>query len=359
MGPSPAAGDPTPEADLSEVERLLPIVRRVIGARVANHDAAEDLVQETLLRILTASDRIEPGRWEPYAVATAKNVVATMWRDRDREARNRHRALDPSLPEAPEDRVVAEEESAAISAALLKLTDRERESLLAHEVAGEDTRSLAEGSGTSAGAVAAQLHRTRARLRVEYLLALEQESPPTDQCRPALLALSSGNRRRQADVDVGRHLLRCAFCARVSQPLLGRATPRDDEVRIPIHEDADIVKARQSARELASQLGYAPSELTIIATAVSEVARNIVRFAERGEVVVGLLREPRTGVQVVARDAGPGIADVDRAMADGYSTYGGLGIGLPGARRLMDEFTVVSELDHGTTVTMTKWLQED
>ena len=82
----------------------------------------------------------------------------------------------------------------------------------------------------------------------------------------------------------------------------------------------------------------------MIATAVSEIARNIVRFAGNGEVVIELLDDPRPGVRVVARDTGPGIADVERALADGYSTYNGLGMGLPGARRLMDEFTLVSEL---------------
>ena len=83
-----------------------------------------------------------------------------------------------------------------------------------------------------------------------------------------------------------------------------------------------------------------------------------MRFAGSGEVVVELIENPRPGVQVVARDTGPGIADVDQAMADGYSTYAGLGLGLPGARRLMDEFSVVSEEGRGTTVTMTKWRQE-
>jgi serine/threonine-protein kinase RsbT len=126
-------------------------------------------------------------------------------------------------------------------------------------------------------------------------------------------------------------------------------------VRIPIRCDADIVLARQGVREVAARLGFSGTELTVIATAVSEVVRNIVRFADAGEVVVELLEEPRMGVRVVCRDKGPGIPDVDRALTDGYSTYSGLGLGLPGARRLMDEFAVVSEKDRGTTVIMTKW----
>ena len=83
-----------------------------------------------------------------------------------------------------------------------------------------------------------------------------------------------------------------------------------------------------------------------------------MRFAGAGEIVVNLLEEPRRGVCVVARDTGPGIPDVERALTDGYSTYHGLGLGLPGARRLMDEFAVVSEAGRGTTVTMTKWRRE-
>jgi len=206
--------------------------------------------------------------------------------------------------------------------------------------------------------VAAQLNRTRARLRVEYLLALEQTEPPTDRCRPVLLAISGGDRRRQRELDAGRHLLECEFCALLSRPLMERGDQRDHEVRIPIRTDADIVAARQGARELAARLGFSRTDLTLIATAVSEVSRNIVRFAGAGEVVVELLEEPRRGVQVVARDTGPGIPDVEQALTDGYSTYHGLGLGLPGARRLMDEFAVVSEAGRGTTVTMTKWRQE-
>jgi serine/threonine-protein kinase RsbT len=127
--------------------------------------------------------------------------------------------------------------------------------------------------------------------------------------------------------------------------------------RIAIESDADVVTARQRARALAVGLDMPSTDQTLLATAISEVARNIVRFASQGEVVVEVVAEPRRGIQVIARDTGPGIADVEQAMADGFSTYHGLGLGLPGARRLMDEFAVVSEPGRGTTVTMTKWLQ--
>lgn len=337
------------------VESLIPMVRRIVRARVGAHPSAEDLVQETLTRVLAASASIEPGMLEPYAIVTARNVVASLWRGEDRHRRNQHRIVDVRAPDTPEAQIVDSEEQRAMTAALARLSDRERQSLLEHEVAGTDTRTLADQTGSTSGAVAAQLNRTRARLRVEYLLALDQVEPPTDRCRPVLLALSSGDQRRQREVRSAQHLLECAFCAERSGPLLERGHRRDDVLRIVVAVDADIVAARTAARQLAQRLDFTQTDLTVLATAVSEICRNIVRFAESGEVTVELLDRPRRGVQVVARDNGPGIPDLERALTDGYSTYGGLGLGLPGVRRLMDEFAVVSEPEHGTTVTMTKW----
>jgi serine/threonine-protein kinase RsbT len=331
------------------------MLRRIVAARVGQHPAAEDLVQETLLRVLSAENRIEPGMIEPYAIATVRNLVATMWRQDERDARNRHRAHDPSEPDDVEELLVASEEQSAITEALGRLSDEERLTLLAHEVSGRPTQSLAEESGSTAGAVAAQLKRTRARLRVEYLLALEHAEPPTERCRAVLLALSSADRRRQGELDAARHLLECELCAKLSQPLLERGPVRDNEVNVPITGDPDIVVARQAARELAVRAGVSGTDLTMLSTAVSEVARNIVRFASPGEVSIDLLDRPRPGIRVVARDTGPGIPDVGLALRDGYSTYNGLGLGLPGARRLMDEFSIASESGHGTTVSMTKW----
>jgi anti-sigma regulatory factor (Ser/Thr protein kinase) len=282
-------------------------------------------------------------------------VVASMWREQDRHRRHQHRVVDLRPPEAPDEDLLAEEDRTAMAEALTRLSDRERTTLLAHEVSGQDTSSLAAELGSTAGAVAAQLNRARARLRVEYLLALDHVEPPTERCRPVLLAISGGDRRRQREVDAARHLLECALCGRLSEPLMSRGRGREDEVRVPVRTDADVVAARQAARDLASRLDFSPTELTEIATAVSEVVRNIVRFADFGEVLVELLDAPRRGIRLTARDSGPGIPDVQQALRDGYSTYHGLGLGLPGARRLMDEFAVVSEQGRGTTVTMIKW----
>ncbi len=141
-----------------------------------------------------------------------------------------------------------------------------------------------------------------------------------------------------------------------SEPLTARGQRRLEVVRTRIHRDVDIVAARQAARQLAVHAGVTGADLTFLATAVSEIARNIVRFTDGGEIVIEMVDgDGRWGVQVVARDTGPGIPDLDLAMADGYSTSAGVGLGLPGARRLMDEFAVTSEAGRGTTVTMTKW----
>lgn len=117
-----------------------------------------------------------------------------------------------------------------------------------------------------------------------------------------------------------------------------------------------MLRARRLARELAEGLGFGTTDLTIIATAVSEVTRNIVNYATRGEIVIeATTHAGRRGLTVHARDRGPGIADLGLAMQDGYSTGRSLGLGLPGAKRLMDDFDIESELGAGTTVTMTKW----
>jgi serine/threonine-protein kinase RsbT len=130
------------------------------------------------------------------------------------------------------------------------------------------------------------------------------------------------------------------------------------ELRVPIDNEADIVTARQEGRQLAAERGFSRTEQTLIATAISEVARNIIEYARRGEILLSAIEEPgRRGIQVVARDDGPGIPDTQLAMRDGWSTAKSLGMGLPGARRLMDEFDLVSAPGKGTVVKMAKWVR--
>jgi serine/threonine-protein kinase RsbT len=122
--------------------------------------------------------------------------------------------------------------------------------------------------------------------------------------------------------------------------------------------EVDIVSARQQGRALAIEIGFSGGDLTLIATAISEIARNIVVYAKHGEILLSPIQDgARRGILVVARDQGPGIPDVAQAMQDGYSTGKSLGLGLPGAKRIMDDFEIVSEVGKGTTVTMRKWMR--
>jgi serine/threonine-protein kinase RsbT len=129
------------------------------------------------------------------------------------------------------------------------------------------------------------------------------------------------------------------------------------ELTIWIESDADVVTARQQARQLAGEVELSSTDQTLLATAISEVARNITAYAKRGEVLLSVIHgeNGRRGIRVVARDRGPGIADIERALQDGYTSGAGLGIGLPGARRLVDEFAIESEPGRGTIVTLVKW----
>lgn len=130
----------------------------------------------------------------------------------------------------------------------------------------------------------------------------------------------------------------------------------DKDIRIPIASDTDLVAARQKGRELAAQVGFSSSDLTLIATGISELARNILSYAKRGMISLRIVQERhKQGIVVEAHDDGPGIPDISRAMQDGYSTSGGLGLGLPGVKRLMDEFEIVSQFGQGTTVKAKKW----
>jgi serine/threonine-protein kinase RsbT len=131
-----------------------------------------------------------------------------------------------------------------------------------------------------------------------------------------------------------------------------------DGIRVPIESEAHILAARQQARALAAELGFWSVEQTFIAMAISEVALNIVQYAGKGEIRLGRAEKNGTpGILIVASDRGPGMSDVQLALQEGYSTSGGAGLGLAGAKRLMDEFDIVSEAGKGTTITMKKWVR--
>ncbi len=130
------------------------------------------------------------------------------------------------------------------------------------------------------------------------------------------------------------------------------------EIRVAINSDQDIVSARQKGRAMALELGFSSGAATLIATAISELARNIVSYAGKGQITLkGVQGSSRVGILVIASDEGPGILDIRQALRDGFSTSGSLGLGLPGVRRLMDEFEITSQPNLGTTVAVKKWRQ--
>jgi len=131
----------------------------------------------------------------------------------------------------------------------------------------------------------------------------------------------------------------------------------NDGTSVAINSNADIVEARQRGRALAIELGFDGSDLTLIAAAISEIARNIVDHAKTGQIILQAASQgSKRGICIIAKDTGPGIKDVAKAMQYGYSTRKGLGVGLPGAKWLMDEFEIDTKVGVGTTVTMKKWL---
>lgn len=216
--------DPSPPGD-GGVAELEPVIRRVIGARVADASTVEDLTQETLARMLAAQSRLDPSALCPYAIVTARNLVRSWARAEERRQRLSPSVVDARRPEDPEQQAMEAEDRRVLAAALDQLSRPDRETLIAHDVEGVETAALARQLGTSPGAVTLRLVRARARLRVEYLLALRRVELPTAACKPVLLALSGGDSRRQRALGVGEHLLGCPPCAELSEPLLQRRRP--------------------------------------------------------------------------------------------------------------------------------------
>ena len=129
----------------------------------------------------------------------------------------------------------------------------------------------------------------------------------------------------------------------------------EGEVRISITRESDIVVARQTGRALAAELGFSSGDQTLVATAISEIARNIINYAIKGELLLSVVKNGQQGISITASDEGPGIRNLEQAMQNGYSSSGSLGLGLPGAKRMMDEFEIESQPGKGTTIRMKKW----
>jgi RNA polymerase sigma factor (sigma-70 family) len=217
-------------------------VRRALAARTSDPHLIDDLTQETLLRLARSDRPLTADERRAYAVVTARNLLASHFRGQSVQRRHQHRLVDHGDATDPEQRTIDNEETAALASALTRLDPGERELLLRHEVTGTDLSTLAGEAEVSRGAIAMRLARARANLRLEFLLVFRRLSLPTSQCRPVLLALSVGDRRRQAQLDAVGHLETCATCSTLLKPM----TERDRRVAgwliVPIGDAARRVR---------------------------------------------------------------------------------------------------------------------
>jgi RNA polymerase sigma factor (sigma-70 family) len=206
----------------TKVREIAETVRRVVAARISNPETVDDVVQETLARVIEARKPLIGEARIAYAIVVARNLVADLARHNERLRSNRHRLIDLRDPERPEEAVLRAEENRALETALKRMPESDRRAFIEHEVMDVETARLARELKSTPGGVATRLARTRAKLRVEYLLALRGVELPTSKCRPVLIALSAGDARRQSALDSGRHLLECSTCASLSPSLLER-----------------------------------------------------------------------------------------------------------------------------------------
>jgi RNA polymerase sigma factor (sigma-70 family) len=222
--------DQTITASAHEVMAVEPVIRRVVAARAANHADVDDLVQDCLERLLVARGRLAPEAVLPYAVVTARNLVSSHAKTASRRAAAAPRVLDVTEPERPDDVLLAGEARTAMTAALARLSDQERRDILAYY--SDDSAGGAQAR-ESRGALRVRMARTRAKLRLEYLLAFRHVELPSPACRSVLLAISAGDTRRQRELAAGQHLLDCAACATLSEPLYRRGRGPGPAARQP------------------------------------------------------------------------------------------------------------------------------
>lgn len=210
------------EVPPAQIAALSPLLRQVLRSRLADDGTIDDLVQDCLTKLLGARERLSPDTLAGYAIITARNTATTHVRRAERHRRHLPRLVDPRRPEDPGDEVVRDEEVRALRAALRRLPADERDALVAHDAHDVDTAILAADARTTTGSVASRLNRTRGKLRVEYLLAVQNTTLPSPRCRPVLLAISNADRRRQTALGASRHLVDCPTCAALSPPLVER-----------------------------------------------------------------------------------------------------------------------------------------
>lgn len=219
--------------DGAEAIELGRAATRAALTRGCSRDAAEDVAQETLARVFIAADRLDPSARLPFAVTTARNLAVDGHRATVRDRRNRHRLLDPAEAPQPEEATIAGERAAALGRALAGLDAADRQVLVAHSD-GMSTAELAEREASTPGAIAARLARSRARLRLDYVLALRKARLPFPACRPVLLAISASDTRRQRALATADHLAQCPTCAELVPPLAQRRSTLAGIATVPL-----------------------------------------------------------------------------------------------------------------------------
>ena len=201
---------------------LATVVRHVLAARTRDHHLIEDLTQETLIRLTSSKQRLTPEAQLAYAIVTARNLLTSDARRQSVRRRHLHRLVEDTGHEGPEQDTLRREETDALTVALERIDPEDRDLLLRHDSQGDDLATLADQAHVSSGAIAMRLTRARAVLRLEFVLAFRHIELPTERCRPVLLALATGDRRRQEALDVAAHLETCQTCAALAKPLTER-----------------------------------------------------------------------------------------------------------------------------------------
>jgi RNA polymerase sigma factor (sigma-70 family) len=207
---------------VEDLSGLTEVVRRVIATKVDQPQLVEDLTQETLLHLASTSRDLASNERQAYAIVTARNLVTDHARRQAVHSRHLHRLVDTPADLTPEQHALDQEETVALAQALERLAPSDRALLIRHEINGDSIDNLAAEARSSSRAVANLLARARATLRVEFTLAHRHTHLPTDACRPVLLALSTGDRRRQQQLDARRHVQRCPTCADLAEPIAQR-----------------------------------------------------------------------------------------------------------------------------------------
>jgi RNA polymerase sigma factor (sigma-70 family) len=313
--------DQTITASAHEVMAVEPVIRRVVAARAANHADVDDLVQDCLERLLVARGRLAPEAVLPYAVVTARNLVSSHAKTASRRAAAAPRVLDVTEPERPDDVLLAGEARTAMTAALARLSDQERRDILAYY--SDDSAGGAQAR-ESRGALRVRMARTRAKLRLEYLLAFRHVELPSPACRSVLLAISAGDTRRQRELAAGQHLLDCATCATLSEPLDRRSVALT-AIAIP-GALAAWAAGKARARPVHTAVSVAAGSAAVAAAAVLGP-----QLASPGPAAPAHVQVSRAAVAVISRlsVAGHAVSDAEaqrslRPLIGGTATATGV-----------------------------------